>query len=194
MYVITKYVILFLLLVSIVHSANSKKAKSKMKTKLKGLNKQPPQCKKATKFINNSTKSVSEFSIQCSKSYNNKNGRFTSTQQNQSPQLIPLINIESDDCDTNNIMSKKNKNLFFVESSGRNHLTARFACAVESAIKNSGLKGNIIVAMTSKYLDISANNATCHLYSEHAGKNMFFRYVNVDTIFQNTLLHRLHVE
>jgi hypothetical protein len=39
--------------------------------------------------------------------------------------------------------------MFFVESSGRSYLTARQACAIESAIRNSGLNV-FVVAMTSK--------------------------------------------
>lgn len=106
---------------------------------------------------------------------------------------VKLLDIDSEDCKLNGIISQKNTNLFFVESSGRNHLPVRYACAIESAVKNTGLK-NIIVAMTSPYLDISANNATCHLYMEHYEKNIRFRYVNVDTIFKGTPLQKLHAE
>ena len=108
--------------------------------------------------------------------------------------LIPLIDIESTDCNTNDILSKTNKNLFFVESSGRNYLTPRDACTIESAVKNSGLQGHIIVAMTSPFLDVTANNATCRVYTEHAGTNVFFRHVNVDTIFKDTPIHKLHLD
>ena len=73
-------------------------------------------------------------------------------------------------------------------------MNPRDACAIESAVKNSGLAGHIIVAMTSPVLDVMKNNATCHLYSEHAGKSIFFRHVNVDTIFQGTPIHQLHID
>jgi hypothetical protein len=39
--------------------------------------------------------------------------------------------------------------IFFIESSGRDHLLPRQACTVESAIKNSGIQ-TVIIAMTSK--------------------------------------------
>lgn len=39
--------------------------------------------------------------------------------------------------------------MFFIESSGRDHLMPRQACALESAIRNSGID-TLVVAMTSK--------------------------------------------
>ena len=126
---------------------------------------------------------LSDVSIKCP----------TSKRNQKSTKLIPLIDIESTDCTTNDILSKENNNLFFVESSGRNYLSPRDTCAIESAIKNSGLAGHIIVAMTSPFLDVMANNATCHLYTEHEGKNVFFRHVNVDTIFKGTPIQDLHL-
>jgi hypothetical protein len=53
-----------------------------------------------------------------------------------------------DDEESEALRSEKNK-MFFVESSGRSYLTARQACAIESAIRNSGLNV-FVVAMTSK--------------------------------------------
>ena len=117
-----------------------------------------------------------------------------SSKSSAQTKLIPLLDIESEDCTTKDVISKENKNLFFIESSGRNYLNPRDACAIESAVKNSGLAGHIIVAMTSPVLDVMKNNATCHLYSEHAGRNIFFRHVNVDTIFKGTPIHQLHID
>jgi hypothetical protein len=54
-----------------------------------------------------------------------------------------------DDEEENEVLKSENKKMFFVESSGRSYLTARQACAVESAIRNSGLNV-FVVAMTSK--------------------------------------------
>ena len=177
-----------MLLPNITKLTISKKSKqSKLKATLKGLSKQATHCKKESRTVNNSERGLVDFSVLCAK---NTDKRSLS----QDSKLIKLIDIESSDCDTNYIMSRKNKNLFFVESSGRNHLTPKDACAIESAVKNSGLKGHIIIAMTSRVLDITANNATCHIYSEHAGKNVFFRHVNVDTIFKDTPIDRIHLE
>ena len=134
----------------------------------------------------NSIEYPSGIEIQCPTT--KKSLKSTSPQK-----LVSLLDIESEDC-TNNIISKENKNLFFIESSGRNHLRPRDVCAIESAVKNSGLAGHIIVAMTSPVLNVMGNNATCHLYSEHAEKNVFFRHVNVDTIFKGTPIHQLHID
>jgi hypothetical protein len=54
-----------------------------------------------------------------------------------------------DDEEENEVLRSEKKKMFFVESSGRSYLTARQACAVESAIRNSGLNV-FVVAMTSK--------------------------------------------
>jgi hypothetical protein len=59
---------------------------------------------------------------------------------------LELTGFEDNENDV--LRSEKNK-MFFVESSGRSYLTARQACAVESAIRNSGLNV-FVVAMTSK--------------------------------------------
>jgi hypothetical protein len=39
--------------------------------------------------------------------------------------------------------------IFFIESSGRDHLLPRQACAIESALRNSGID-TLVVVMTSK--------------------------------------------
>ena len=109
--------------------------------------------------------------------------------------LVTLIDIESTDYihPSNTIFSNKNNNLFFIESSGRNHINPRDACAIESAVKNSGISGRIVVAMTSPILDVSANNATWQIYTKFAESFVYFRFVNVDTIFQGTPFHELHI-
>ena len=168
----------FFLLANSIMLISSKKTKS---------NKKQPNPKAKP---NNVEHGLSDISVQCPGPPGSKKGPKVSPIQ---PKLIPLIDIESKDCTSNDILSKNNNNLFFVESSGRNYLTPRDTCAIESAIKNSGLAGNIIVAMTSPFLDVTANNATCHLYTEHEGKNVFFRHVNVDSIFKGTPIHDLHI-
>ena len=51
--------------------------------------------------------------------------------------------------------------LFMIEASGRPTLNARQACAVESALKESGF--NVVLILTSTYLDLR-DNTTCQLY------------------------------
>ena len=158
-------------------------------TVLSSQTKEGPSSKKdlGKDVANNSIhKDMDEISIQCPSSKK-------SSKTSQETKMITLIDIESEDC-TNDVISKENENLFFIESSGRDHLRPRDACAIESAVKNSGLKGHIIIAMTSSVLNVMGNNATCHLFSEHAGKNVFFRHINVDTIFKGTPIHQLHVD
>ena len=67
----------------------------------------------------------------------------------------------------------------------------RQACSVESAIKHSGLK--VIMALTSPELDLSKDNATCHLYRLHGEKELFFRFVNKKTIFKDTPLEEVYL-
>ena len=109
--------------------------------------------------------------------------------------LITLTDIESTDSihSSTNVSSNLNGNLFFIESSGRNYLGPRDACAIESAVKNSGISGLIVVAMTSPILDVSANNATWQIYTKFAESFVYFRFVNVNTIFQGTPFHELHI-
>ena len=101
-----------------------------------------------------------------------------------------MVDIESSDPLSKNVFPENNERLFFIESSGRNHLRPRDACAIESAIlQNAGMIIHIIVGMTSQVIDILANNATCQLYTNYADKNLFFRHINVDTIFKGTPLN-----
>lgn len=57
--------------------------------------------------------------------------------------------------------------LFFIETSGRDYLTTRQACAVESVVQNGGVRA--IVVMASDDLNLSANNATYQLYHRFKG-------------------------
>ena len=107
--------------------------------------------------------------------------------------IIDLIDIESDDCSHEHLLSKESNKLFFTETSEKPYLTPRYACAIESAVKNTGLSGHIIVVMTTSFLDINANNATYHLYTKYSENNIFFRYVNLDTIFNGTPIQQLHL-
>ena len=106
--------------------------------------------------------------------------------------LIELMDIESSDHNITQLLSNTNNKLFFVESSGRNYLTPRDGCAIESAVKNSGLDGYIIFAMTSPTLNILANNITCHLYQKFSGHNVHFLHINLETFFKGTPIQKLH--
>lgn len=121
---------------------------------------------------------------------NNQPKKFPTSQK----KIIDLLDIESNDCSHKTLLSKDTNKLFFTETSGKPYLTPRYACAIESAVKNTGLSGHIIVVMTSLFLDINANNATFHLYTKYSEKNIFFRYVNLDTIFNGTPINRLHIK
>ena len=57
------------------------------------------------------------------------------------------------------------KRIFFLETSGRDHLTPRQTCAVESAIGQGQLFAYVI--MRSDVIDLDANNATRQLYVKH---------------------------
>ena len=120
-----------------------------------------------------------------------KNGKNTFPKSMNN--IIELINIESTDCSNRNLLSNESNKLFFTETSGKQYLTPRYACAIESAVKNTDLSGHIIVVMTSPILNINTNNATYQLYTKHSEKHIFFRYVNVDTIFEGTPIHQLHL-
>jgi hypothetical protein len=110
------------------------------------------------------------------------------------PNSIELIDIESNHRSHQNLLSKDTNKLFFTETSGKPYLTPRYACAIESAVKNTDLSGHIIVVMTAPFIDITFNNATYHLYTKHSGINVFFRFVNLDTIFDGTPIHQLHLD
>eukprot|EP00094_Tigriopus_californicus_P007157 TCALIF_06890-PA protein Name:"Similar to uvssa UV-stimulated scaffold protein A (Danio rerio)" AED:0.18 eAED:0.18 QI:313/0.75/0.2/1/1/1/5/0/946 len=83
------------------------------------------------------------------------------------------------------------KKIFFLETSGRDHLQNRQCCAIESAVKHAG-DLDVLVVMVADHLDLSANNATRQLYQGlgNSGK-LHFRKVNVETIFQDTPLQEV---
>ena len=145
-------------------------------------------------YVNTRDCTISNYPpIQPIKCTSNKTRPTESSQKNE--HLLALCDIESTDCECNYIFSKTNENLFFIESSGRNHLRPRDACAIESAIlQNAGMGISIIVGMISPVLDILANNATCQLYAKYHDKYLKFRHINVDTIFRGTPLNRFHMD
>ena len=79
--------------------------------------------------------------------------------------------------------------MFFIESSGRDHLLIRQTCAIESAVRNSKID-QFYVVMTSPNLNVTANNATCQLFKRYS--NVIFRHVDLDVLFEETPLQELH--
>ena len=79
--------------------------------------------------------------------------------------------------------------MFFIESSGRDHLLTRQTCAVESAIQNSKIE-QFYVVMTSPMLNVTANNATCQLLKRNS--NVIFKHVNLDKLFEDTPIEKIH--
>ena len=63
-----------------------------------------------------------------------------------------------------------------METSGRGTLSARYACAVESAAMSSGLAVHLV--MFSSQLDLS-DNTTCQLYMSK--NNIKFYTINSET-------------
>ncbi|TRY80061.1 hypothetical protein TCAL_06555, partial [Tigriopus californicus] len=76
--------------------------------------------------------------------------------------------------------------LFFIETSGRNYLKIRQACAVESAIRESMVP--VIVVFTAKDFNPRANNASKQVYELTKTHPLHFRTINVlDTLEQTPL-------
>ena len=74
--------------------------------------------------------------------------------------------------------------IFFIESSGRDHLLNKQICSIESAVRNSNID-KVVVTMTSKNLNLAANNATCQMFFSYQGK-LLFRHVDKDKLFKGT--------
>ena len=81
--------------------------------------------------------------------------------------------------------------IFFIESFGRDHLLVPHVCTIESSLRYSNLT-KFIVAMTSKTLDLSANNVTCQLFKEFSNKGLEFRHVSVEDIIEGTPFEKIH--
>lgn len=76
--------------------------------------------------------------------------------------------------------------MFFIESSGRNHLLTRQLCAIESAIKNAQVE-QIVIVMTSQQLDLAANNGTLQLFNAYP--DLKWTHVNLETLFEGTKIY-----
>lgn len=74
--------------------------------------------------------------------------------------------------------------VFFIESSGRDHLLHRQACSVESALGAPKIPLTVVV-FTAQQLDLS-HNATCQLFSRYPESRLIFRHVNREKIFKDT--------
>ncbi|TRY71083.1 hypothetical protein TCAL_04271, partial [Tigriopus californicus] len=82
--------------------------------------------------------------------------------------------------------------VFFIESSGRDHLLHRQACAVESALRASNIPLAVMV-FTAQQLDLS-HNATCHLFLGHPESRLIFRHISREKFFQDTPLQAIFEE
>ncbi|XP_075258859.1 lactosylceramide 4-alpha-galactosyltransferase-like isoform X2 [Convolutriloba macropyga] len=74
------------------------------------------------------------------------------------------------------------KQIFFVETSGRSYLRGRDCCAIESASRNSGLRVQIL--FTSGHLNLSRSNCSAELYRRP--NNIHFYTVNVSKELKGT--------
>lgn len=73
-------------------------------------------------------------------------------------------------------------NIFFVETSPKEVITPREGCAVESAVRNSGL--SVVVVRVGQELDLS-DNTTCQVYHGFRDKVTFLR-VDLDSLARGT--------
>jgi len=93
------------------------------------------------------------------------------------------------DCDRTVILdrietySSHQAGLFMIESSGRNTLTARQACAVESAVLQSGMQ--VILVVMASNLDLR-DNTTCYLYMKSNKVKIFS--LDIQTFVENSPL------
>ena len=74
---------------------------------------------------------------------------------------IQLFNIQDFDIGKNNI--------FFIETSPKENLTSREACALESAARNSELIVHMV--RVSPFLDLK-DNTTCEIYKRYKGSGL----------------------
>ena len=74
---------------------------------------------------------------------------------------IQLFNIQDFDIGQNNI--------FFIETSPKENLTSREACALESAARNSELIVHMV--RVSPFLDLK-DNTTCEIYKRYKGSGL----------------------
>ena len=86
------------------------------------------------------------------------------------------------------------KNIFFLETSDRNYLHPRETCAIESALNHAFHPSDEVTAfvlLTSKYLDLGANNATRQLYERFRDSRLLFRHIDKESVLDETPLEDL---
>lgn len=76
-------------------------------------------------------------------------------------------------------------NIFFIETSGKNVISPREACAVESAARNSGL--HVVMVRVGSELDLS-DNTTCQLHKRFDKNGVSFFNVDLPTLAEGTPL------
>ncbi len=77
--------------------------------------------------------------------------------------------------------SRENQ-IFFLETSGKNYLTGREICSVESAARSSNL--TVQVLMFSKSVNLTVANGSCQVY--HGYNNVNFYWVNLSKEVEET--------
>lgn len=82
------------------------------------------------------------------------------------------------------------KKIFFIETSDKGFLTARQSCSVESLVVTNP-DVSALVILTTKVLRLNVDNSTRMLFERYNEKNVFFRYVNKETIFDGTPLEEI---
>ena len=98
-------------------------------------------------------------------------------------EIIKLSEIEG-------FWADEDEKIFFIESSDRPHLNARQSCSVESALRTNP-QWRVLVVLTSPTLDLSKDNATCHLYNAN-NPNLHFRRVDKSRIFSGTPIESVY--
>lgn len=72
--------------------------------------------------------------------------------------------------------------VYFIETSGRDYLSDKHTCAVESALKNAGL--SILVILNSRTMNLSASESTCDIY--YSSRRLSFYYLDFETLLKDT--------
>ena len=100
---------------------------------------------------------------------------FASEDANECGPRVKLMNFTARN-------SQPEQQVFFLETSGRRNLAGRECCSIESAALNSGLVAKVI--MRSPFLDLSANECLCKLYTDEP--NVEFYTIDFEELLRDT--------
>ena len=70
--------------------------------------------------------------------------------------------------DSEQIKQNNPNKIFFIETSGRDHLLPRQVCAIETALVYGKMR--VFVVMNTDHLNLEANNSTKQLYTRFKGE------------------------